>query len=89
MSCSMPKSCIGCEHYDQKGYTADKHTPFRDWNGKAKNRGRVQFGECGIHNKEVFATEVCNLFESIAGVQSVEVINRPEPKEIRQDRLFS
>ena len=85
---SMPKSCISCDCYSHKGYAKDKHSPFKDLVGNAKNNGRVQYGSCTKHRSEVFATEICNTYESMKGITVVEVMNRPIPKEARQERLF-
>lgn len=88
MCFKMPKSCIACENYCVKGYAFDKHSPFKDWRGNPKHNGRVQYGFCSWHECEVFATEICNDFDPPPDTELVEVVNRPEPKEIIQARLL-
>lgn len=83
----MPKCCISCGNYTHKGYANDEHSPFSSWENGARHN-RVQYGTCAQHGTEVFATEICNTYESMPGITVVDVMNRPEPKEIRQERLF-
>jgi len=80
----MPKCCISCESYDHKGYTRDEWQLMND----RQCSGRSQYGSCEKHHSEVFATEICNIYEQIPGVTVVTVINRPVSKEVRQERLF-
>jgi len=84
----MPKSCVSCDCYTHKGFAKDEHSPFKDWVGNVRHNGRVQFGSCSQHGSEVFATEICNTYAPMPGIQVLDVANRPEPKEVRQERLF-
>jgi|GEM_PF-819408 len=82
----MPKSCISCSHYQVKGYDQDDYCPFKDaFTGQSKQR--TQFGVCGLHRSEVFATEICNSYSAEPYVVPIPVFNRPSSRSGLQERL--
>ncbi|MBW7472319.1 hypothetical protein [Marinobacter sp. F4218] len=82
----MPKACISCQNYTAKGYDRDAHCPFNDKFSR-KPKERTQFGLCGFHKVEVFATEICNSYQVEPFVDPVPVTNRPESRSGIQEKL--
>ena len=83
----MPRACISCRHYTQKGFAEDKHCYLYDSKYK-DGTPRKPFGDCTHHRAEVFASEICEQYQVEEGVEPQPVTNRPEPKHPRQERLI-
>ena len=82
----MPKACISCTRYEHLGYDKDEHCPFPKPFASSPQPTKTPYGLCGLHDAEVFATQLCSNYQPEPDAAPYTVENRPSPRiPIQQD----
>lgn len=87
----MPKACVSCQYYRHKGLTEDRQHPCDKAQWELTHLGKpymARYGDCQIHMKEVFASQICGSYLVEDLVFPDPVTNRSEPREAIQERLL-